>query len=101
MTDYDADILWDGDLWWDGEDDILSQENPFVFGFPRQMVAAKPRPTDLFTYRHHEGHLRLTFRTGKTYSYRVSEEIYRAFLEADSKGKFFHEHIRHLGGRQV
>lgn len=102
MTDFDAQVLWDGDIWWDGEqDDIGSQENPFSFGFPRHMRAAPPRPSSAFTWTHENGYLRLAFNTGRSYSYRVSEELYRAFLEADSKGAFFHQHIRHLGGRQL
>lgn len=101
MTDYDADILWDGDLLWDGEDDIGSQENPFFFGMPPQMRTAKPRQSEAFKYQYEHGYLRLTFASGKTYSYRVSEDLYRAFLEADSKGQYFHQRIRPLGGRQV
>lgn len=97
MNEYDDDILWDGDWWWDGVDTALSQENPFVFGFPTHMVAARPRESSAFKHRWEEGSLKLTFPSGKTYAYRVSEELYRAFLEADSKGKFFHEHIKHLG----
>ena len=32
---------------------------------------------------------------GKTYMFRpVPEEVWQAFLESDSKGRFFHEHIR-------
>lgn len=96
MTLYDADILWDDYVLWDGDEDIGSQENPFFFGMPPQMRPASPRPTSAFSYHWHDGHLRLTFPGGKSYDYRVSEELYRAFLEADSKGRFFHEHIRHL-----
>ncbi len=102
MTDYDADILWDDFVLWDGDvEDIGSQENPFFFGMPTQMRVAKPRKSEAFKYSYLEGHLRLTFPGGKTYAYRVSEELYRSFLEADSKGRYFHDHIRHMGGRPV
>jgi hypothetical protein len=37
----------------------------------------------------------VTFTTGKTYTYfRVPPDVYREFLEAESKGRFFNETIR-------
>jgi len=39
--------------------------------------------------------LRVTFKTDKTYEYfGVSDVMWQAFQAADSKGKFFHKHIR-------
>jgi hypothetical protein len=97
MTDYNADIDWDQELMpWDGIDEYGSQENPFFFGAPWQMVAPRPRESQAFSHVYQGGRLRLTFPSGKTYAYRVSEDLYRQFLAAESKGAFFHRHIRHL-----
>ena len=39
--------------------------------------------------------LRVTFRSGERYAYRgVPAEVCRAFVEADSKGRFFQAQIR-------
>lgn len=39
--------------------------------------------------------LRVTFVSGERYAYAgVPAEVYRAFLEADSKGRFFQAQIR-------
>jgi lysyl-tRNA synthetase class 2 len=39
--------------------------------------------------------LQLTFASGERYVYRgVPGEVHRAFVEAESKGRFFHERIR-------
>ncbi len=99
MTDYNAEIAWNEALMpWNGIDEYGSQEAPFFFGAPHQMVAPKPSKTSRafqnFEYR--DGRLHMKFLSGKTYSYRVTEEIYRQFLQSESKGAFFHEHIRPL-----
>lgn len=98
MTDYDADIAWDEELIpWDGIETYGSQENPFYFGLPKHMVTPPPRPSRAFqNFIYKDGKLELTFLTGKKYTYKVSEHLYRRFLAAESKGAFFHEHIRHL-----
>ncbi len=97
MTDYNADIDWDEELMpWDGIEEILSQENPFFFGMPQQMVAPRPTPSRAFSHAYQGGRLKLTFPSGKTYSYRCSEDLYRRFMASESKGRFFHEHIRNL-----
>lgn len=39
--------------------------------------------------------LEIEFESGRVYQYfDVAEEIYQAFLESDSKGKYFNAHIR-------
>ena len=39
--------------------------------------------------------LKVTFNTGKTYDYHgVPSLTFKAFKEAESKGKFFHKNIR-------
>ena len=38
--------------------------------------------------------LRVTFTSGGRYEYEaVSGDLHRAFLAADSKGRFFHDHV--------
>jgi len=97
MTDYNAAIDWDQQLMpWDGIEETGSQENPFFFGAPWQMVAPRPRQSQAFSHVYQGGRLRLTFPSGKTYSYKISEELYARFMQAESKGRFYHEHIRHL-----
>ncbi len=95
MTEYNDDIDWNEDLMpWNGIEDLGSQEAPFYAGMPSQMVAPKPRQSQAFSHVFSGGRLKLTFPGGKTYSYRVSEDLYRRFLAAESKGRFFHEYLR-------
>ena len=48
-----------------------------------------------YCYAPTEKVLKITFQQGRTYVYWiVPESIYAMFNEAESKGKFFHEHIR-------
>ena len=48
-----------------------------------------------FAYAPSEKVLKITFHQGRTYVYWiVPESIYAMFLEAESKGSFFHQHIR-------
>lgn len=97
MTDYNAAIAWNElDMPWNGIEETGSQENPFFFGAPWQMVAPRPRQSQAFSHVYQGGRLKLTFPSGKTYEYRVSEDLYQRFLQAESKGRFFHQHIRQL-----
>lgn len=42
------------------------------------------------------GRLTVTFNSGRTYDYfNVSPQRYKAFCEADSKGRYFNQNIRH------
>ena len=41
-----------------------------------------------------DGSIAVTFKNGRVYNYRGTEEDYRAFLAAPSKGKWFNEHIK-------
>jgi len=44
----------------------------------------------------------ITFHTGGTYAYPFpGDETLRAFLHSGSKGKFFHEHFKHLRFRRI
>jgi hypothetical protein len=46
-------------------------------------------------YRPREHQLVLTFASGETYQYEeASEDLYREFLAAESKGRFFQARIR-------
>jgi hypothetical protein len=97
MTDYDADLFYDEQLYpYDGLMEILSQENPFYFGLPGEMVTPKVGRSKAFVHAYEHGRLKLTFPNGKSYTYRVSEDLYRRFMSADSKGRFFHEYLKHL-----
>ena len=47
------------------------------------------------TYRDQSASLELEFRSGATYRYiGVSERAYRELLSAESKGRYFNQHIR-------
>lgn len=46
-------------------------------------------------YREPARELDITFTSGKTYTYYgVPSDVYRVFLAADSKGRFFNEHVK-------
>ncbi len=46
-------------------------------------------------YNERQNRLMITFVTGKTYAYyNVSPQAYRNFYNADSKGRYFNQHIR-------
>ena len=48
-------------------------------------------------YDDDSGELDITFTSGKTYRYReVPLEIYDGLLEAESKGEFFNDNIKHV-----
>ena len=50
---------------------------------------------NVISYNSVLGQLRVTFKQGRSYNYfDVSGATYRAFCEADSKGKFFNANIR-------
>ncbi|MEM7735375.1 MAG: KTSC domain-containing protein [Deinococcota bacterium] len=41
--------------------------------------------------------LEITFNSGGTYQYKnVPESVFRELLDAPSKGKFFHQHIKNI-----
>ena len=46
--------------------------------------------------------LYIQFKTGKVYEYEgVNAESYSAFMQADSKGKYFHENFAHLPAKRI
>jgi hypothetical protein len=45
--------------------------------------------------------LEVEFTTGAVYQYECEPELAQAFLDAESKGKFFAQHIRPLRGTRV
>lgn len=96
MTEYDAENkTYDDYLLWDGEEEVLSQENPFFFGMPGEMQPFVAKQSSAFKWAMREDkRLHLMFPNGKTYAYKVSEEMYRRFLASESKGRFFRDHIR-------
>lgn len=51
--------------------------------------------SNILGYSWIEGVLRVQFRSGQTYEYRnVPEEVYQGLDSAESKGSYFHRHIR-------
>ena len=58
--------------------------------------AVRSRDIALIGYDSLNQILEITFRIGGVYHYAgVSEEIYKDFLAADSKGNFFEQKIKH------
>lgn len=48
-----------------------------------------------------QGTLRVTFHSGNSYDYPATQEHFDGFMAADSKGKYFNEHIKPLIGAKV
>jgi len=45
--------------------------------------------------------LHIKFYNGQVYAYPVSQDMHHQLMNADSRGKFFHQHIAHTTGRKV
>jgi len=59
------------------------------------MIKVKSSNIAAVDFDPNKGTLDIEFHTGKKYRYdKCTPELYQAFLEAPSQGKFFAEHIR-------
>lgn len=47
------------------------------------------------------GTIEVHFRNGYVYQYSANEPLFNDFLAASSKGKFVHQHLKHLPTRRI
>ena len=45
--------------------------------------------------------LHIKFHTGDVYAFPVSKDMHQQLMNSDSRGEFFHRHIRRTKGRKV
>jgi len=45
--------------------------------------------------------LHVKFHNGQVYAYPVSQDMHHQLMNADSRGEFFHRHIKNTKGRKV
>ncbi|MBQ8682427.1 MAG: KTSC domain-containing protein [Selenomonadales bacterium] len=48
-----------------------------------------------------DGVIEVHFRNGYVYQYNANQSLFHAFLSAPSKGKFVHQHLKHLPTRRI
>jgi KTSC domain len=45
--------------------------------------------------------LHIKFHNGDVYAYPVSQDMHSQLMNSNSRGEFFHRHIKHTKGRKV
>lgn len=61
------------------------------------MPKMEPHQSTMTTHHgfdENDGGLHLKFKSGDTYTYPIPHELYKQYQAADSKGKFFNQHIK-------